>query len=67
MKRQLSPWSRQCKAQMILLDKSLEALSKETKFSRTYLSSIINGRMAAPDETIRIICDALEIDMPPVQ
>ncbi len=64
MKKTLSPWSRQCKAQMIILDKSLSDLSQETQLSKTYISAIINERIVVPDKTIRIISDALEVSMP---
>lgn len=64
MKRQLSPWSRKCKAQMAMLDKTLADLSKETKLSRVYISSIINERINAPRETVQLICNALEVEMP---
>lgn len=63
MKRGLSPWSKQCKVQMLVLEKSLDQLSKETGFSKSYLSSIINGRIIVPEETVKVISDALEVDM----
>ncbi len=62
-KRELSPWGKQCKVQMLVLGKSLADLSEETKLSRTYISSIINERMVVPEDTIRIISNALEVDM----
>ena len=62
-KRELSPWGKQCKVQMLVLGKSLADLSAETKLSRTYISSIINGRMIVPEDTVRIIGNALEVDM----
>lgn len=62
-KRKLSPWGKQCKVQMLVLGKSLADLSEETKLSRTYISSIINERMIVPEDTIRIISNALEVDM----
>lgn len=62
-KRELSPWGKQCKVQMVVLDKTLADLSTETKLSKTYISSIINGRMIPPEDTIRIISNALEVDM----
>lgn len=62
-KRKLSPWGEQCKVQMLVLGKSLADLSGETKLSRTYISSIINGRMRAPEDTVRTISDALQVDM----
>lgn len=63
MKRKLSPWSKQCKIQMVALDKSLELLSQETRLSRSYISAIINGRIIVPDETVKVISDALKVDM----
>lgn len=62
-KRELSPWGKQCKVQMLVLDKSLSDLSAETNLSKTYISSIINGRMIPPEDTIRVISNALEVDM----
>ncbi len=63
MKRELSPWGRQCKVQMVVLDKNLSALSQETNLSRSYISAIINGRIVVPDETIQAISRALEVDV----
>ncbi len=34
MKKELSPWGRQCKVQMLVLGKSLEQLSRETTFAK---------------------------------
>lgn len=62
-KRELSPWGKQCKIQMVVLGKSLTDLSNETNLSKTYISSIINGRMIPPEDTIRTISNALEVDM----
>lgn len=62
MKRELSPWGKQCKIQMVALNKSLADLSHETKLSRTYISAIINGRQLAPENTMNIISDALKVD-----
>ena len=63
MKRGLSPWSKQCKVQMLVLEKSLDQLSRETGFSKSYLSSIINGRIIVPEETVKVISNALDVDM----
>lgn len=63
MKKELSPWCRQCKVQMLVMGKSLEQLSRETNFCKSYISSIINGRVIVPDETIKVISDALEVDI----
>lgn len=62
MKRELSPWGRQCKIQMVALDKNLYDLNQETGLSRSYISAIINGRMTAPDETVQTISRALMVD-----
>lgn len=62
MKRELTPWGKQCKIQMVALGKSLSDLSDETNLSRTYISAIINGRMLAPEETMNAISSALEVD-----
>lgn len=61
-KRELSPWGMECKIQMLSQRKSLEDLSKATKFSRTYISAIINGRIVAPEETIKAISKVLNVD-----
>lgn len=62
-KRELSPWGQQCKIQMLVLGKSLTLLSQETNLSRSYISAIINERVIVPDETVKVISDALEVDM----
>jgi transcriptional regulator with XRE-family HTH domain len=62
MKRELTPWGKQCKIQMVALGKSLSDLSAETNLSRTYISAIINGRQLAPEETMNAISSALEVD-----
>lgn len=63
MKKTLSPWGKQCKIQMVVLNKSLKDLSNETKLSRTYISAIINERVIVPEETVKIISKALQVDM----
>lgn len=63
MKKELSPWGRQCKVQMLVLGKDLKLLSQEIKLSRSYISAIINGRIIVPEETVKAISDALEVDM----
>lgn len=62
MSKNITPWGKQCKIQMISLGKSLADLSKETGFSRTYISAIINGRVVAPDETIERISKGLDMN-----
>lgn len=63
MKRELTPWGKQCKIQMVALGKSLSDLSDETNLSRTYISAIINGRQVAPEETMSAISAALKVDI----
>lgn len=58
----ISPWGRKCKAQMIILGFSLKELAEAVELSPTYVSSIINGRMAAPEETVKKISKALQVD-----
>ncbi len=60
--KQLSPWGQQCKLQMLVLGKSLADISCDTKYSRTYISAIINGRIVAPDETVETISRSLGVD-----
>lgn len=62
MQKTISPWGKQCKMQMISLGKSLTDLSRETGFSRTYISAIINGRIVAPEETKHKISKSLSVD-----
>lgn len=63
MKRELSPWGKQCKMQMVALNKSLDDLSNEIKLSKPYISAIINGRVVAPEGTIQAISEALNADI----
>lgn len=67
MSKTITPWGRQCKIQMAALDKTLEDISKETGYSRTYISSIINGRTIVPEDTKQKISAALEVDVVPNQ
>lgn len=64
MGKSITPWGRKCKAQLIMLGKSLADVSRETNLSRSYISSIINGRIIVPAETVQLISDALEVEMP---
>lgn len=61
-KRSIPEWGKQCKVQMVLLGKTLADVSSTTGLGRTYISAIINGRSIAPDETIKKISKALEVD-----
>lgn len=62
MKKKLSPWGQQCKLQMLVLGKSLSDISCDTKYSRNYISAIINGRIVVPDETAEAISKSLCVD-----
>ncbi len=62
MQKTITPWGIQCKMQMIALGKSLTDLSRETGFSRTYVSAIINGRVKAPKETKAKIGKCLSVN-----
>ena len=64
MSRTITAWGRRCKAQMILLPKSLTELAKEVGYSETYVSSIINGRVVVPAETAEKITAALNVEIP---
>lgn len=67
MSSTITPWGKRCKMQMIALNKSLGDISEETGYSRNYISSIINGRMIVPEDTIQKISTALEVDVVPNQ
>lgn len=62
MKRSISPWGKQCKIQMIALEKKLEDVAKDTGLGRTYISAIINGRLIPPDTTYDAISESLKVD-----
>jgi len=61
MSKTITPWGRQCKAQLAIKGIFLTGLSDATGLSRTYLSAIINGRITAPRETINKVNHALDI------
>lgn len=63
MGKNISPWGKQCKTQMIILNKTLKELSAEIGLSATYVSAIINGRVISPVETINKISKALDIPL----
>lgn len=60
MSKTITPWGKQCKAQMILQGMTLKELSEAAGLSHTYVSGIINGRIIAPQETVERINDALQ-------
>ncbi len=64
MGKSITPWGRKCKAQMVMMGKTLADLSQETDLSVTYISSIINGRVVVPDKTIQLISTVLQVEMP---
>lgn len=64
MSKTITPWGRQCKAQMVLQGISLKDLSKTVGLSNTYVSAVINGRMVVPAETTEKISKALNVPMP---
>ena len=61
-KRTVPVWGRICKAQMAMLDKSLDDVCTESGYSRSYVSGIMNGRTYGPPEAIEKISKALSVD-----
>lgn len=66
MGKNMTPWGKQCKVQMAVLGLSLMDLSKSVGLSHTYVSSIINGRVIAPKETVEKIDRVLQRKKPTV-
>lgn len=66
MGKNMTAWGRQCKVQMAVLGMSLNDLSESVGLSHTYISSIINGRVVAPKETVEKIDRALRGKKPTV-
>ncbi len=64
MGKNLTPWGRMCKAQMILLDLSLDDVAKKAGFSRSYVSAVINGRVIVPEESRQKIGEVLKVGDP---
>ena len=62
--KELSMWGRSCKAQLIMMGKSLKEVSEETGLSVNYISAIINERIVVPEETIEKISKCLQVDVP---
>ena len=62
VKRTVPAWGRICKAQMVILDKSLNDMCTESGFSRSYVSGIMNGRIYGPPEAIEKISSTLNVD-----
>lgn len=61
MSKTITPWGKQCKAQMMILGLSLKELSEIVGLSHTYVSAIINGRIIVPEETVKKISNALQV------
>ena len=61
MSKNILPWGRQYKAQMIMQDITLKKLSEKVGLSKTYVSAIINGRIMVPKETTDKISKELNI------
>lgn len=62
MSKTITPWGKQCKAQMTLQGLTLKELSEAVGLSHTYVSAIINGRIIAPQETVEKINKVLKPD-----
>ena len=62
--KELSLWGRTCKAQLIILGKSLKEVGDETGYTPNYISAIINERVIVPKETIDKISKCLQVDVP---
>ena len=60
----MSAWTKSVKIEMIRRDMDMGALAKAIGKSRTHTSSVINGRMIAPD-TSGLISDKLNIQNAP--
>ncbi len=67
MGKTITPWGKQCKVQMTLMDMSLKDLSRTVGLSHTYVSAIINGRIIAPNETVEKINKALQVKEPSIK
>lgn len=63
MSKHITPWGKRCKVQMVMLDKSLADISKETGYTRPYISSVINGRQIASAEAYKKISEVLQVDI----
>lgn len=66
MGKYMTPWGRQCKAQMAIMGLSLKDLSETVGLTNTYVSAIINGRIIASEEAVEKINKALQIKASPV-
>jgi plasmid maintenance system antidote protein VapI len=62
MAKSITAWGKECKSQMVKNDMSLNDVASATGYTRTYISSIINGRVIVPIETQIKIGNALGVD-----
>ena len=54
MAEKLSPWCKRAKIAMIKNDISVNDLSAELEYNRSYISSVLNGRVISPPVRKRI-------------
>lgn len=54
MAEKLSPWCKRAKIAMIENDISVNDLSAELEYNRSYISSVLNGRVISPPVRKRI-------------
>ena len=59
--KNITPWGKMCKAQMVLLDMSLADVAKKAGYSRSYVSAVINGRVVVPEESRQKIGAVLKV------
>lgn len=60
MARKLSPWCKSAKIAMIQQDISIVELADELNLTRSYVTSILNGRVTSPI-AVKKISDRLQI------
>lgn len=54
MAEKLSPWCKRAKIAMIKKDIAVNDLSAELEYNRSYISSVLNGRVISPPVRKRI-------------
>lgn len=54
MAEKLSPWCKRAKIAMIQSDIAVNDLASELKYNRSYVSSVLNGRVISPPVRKRI-------------
>lgn len=60
MARQLSPWCKQVKCELINRDMSIAELAERIGRTREYTSGVVNGRIYA-EPVVKLISDVLNI------